>query len=1052
VNKKYSVIRVLSAYWVAVIAVLSIGLVFVPSNTSAQMQRAPVSGESGDLEEAYRLNEEALKLYQQGKYNQAESLYKRSLEIGEKALGSNHPDVATSLNNLAGLYYSQGNYSAAEPLYKRSLSIREKALGSNHPDVATSLNNLAGLYYSQGNYSAAEPLYKRSLSIKEKALGSNHPDVAGSLNNLALLYSDQGNYSAAEPLLKRSLSIKEKALGANHPSVALSLNNLALLYSDQGNYSAAEPLLKRSLDIYEKALGSNHPNVASSLNNLAELYRTQGNYSAAEPLLKRSLSIREKALGSNHPDVAGSLNNLALLYVDQGNYSAAEPLYKRSLDIVEKALGSNHPYVATSLNNLANLYRDQGNYSAAEPLYKRSLDIVEKALGSNHPSVATSLSGLAQLYLSQGNYSAAEPLYKRSLDIYEKALGSNHPDVANSLNNLAGLYLSQGNYSAAEPLYKRSLDIWEKALGSNHPDVATSLNNLAGLYQALGDIPKTIEHFTRGLAVEDKNIKLIFAVGNEKRKQDYARTFTGRTDFITSLAINKGKDNQSVKDLALTTVLQRKGLVLDAVTDSIKILQSQEKDPEVKKLIKDWYQLSTKLSNAVNTGKNDQTSLENLENQKQELEEKISTKSATFREAVNSVNLASVQSKIPIDGALVEIVQYKPFNNKAKKDSENWGQPRYAAAVLRNQGQAQWVDLGDGSDIDKQASSFHNSLSDYKKPYKKVGNLAYQKLMKPIIPLLGNVKHILISPDGQLTQIPFEALIDDQGKFLVEKYQFSYLATGRDLVKVANSNNQTSPPLLIGGVDYSNLGTIPKNRTIASSRGSNKRSADLVSLKFDYLPGTLAEVNAIKGFLPNSQILSGTDASEEAIKQVMAPSILHLATHGFFLENKTPDTTPPTLDGRDDKKPVGLNVENPFLRSGIILAGFNKRNESKGDRDDGVLTAQEFTGINLRGTKLVVLSACETGKGDIRVGEGVYGLRRALTIAGAESQVISLWSVADEQTKDLMVKFYKNLNAGMGRHEALRQAQLDFIKDPNTTRPYFWAAFIPSGNWSPLGK
>jgi CHAT domain-containing protein/Tfp pilus assembly protein PilF len=967
VNKKYSVIKVLSAYWVTVIAVLSTGLVFVPSNTSAQVQRAPVSGQSGDLEEMKRLTEEIVKLRGQGKYNEAIPLAQRLMSIVEKSVGSDNTAFADSLVILADLYRSQGNYSAAEPLYKRSLDIYEKALDSNHPSVATSLGNLAKLYYSQGNYSAAEPLYKRSLSIFEKALGSNHPDVAQSLNNLAELYRTQGNYSAAEPLYKLSLSI------------------------------------------VEKALGSNHPHVATSLNNLAGLYLSQGNYSAAEPLYKRSMSIREKALGANHPNVASSLIGLALLYSSQRNYSAAEPLYKRALDIVEKALGSNHPHVATSLNNLAGLYSDQGNYSAAEPLYKRSLDI------------------------------------------WEKALGSNHPNVAQSLNNLAGLYSDQGNYSVAEPLYKRSLDILEKALGSNHPLVASSLNNLALLYEALGDIPNTIKHFTRGLAVQDKNIKLIFAVGDEKRKQDYARTFTGTTDIIISLAINKGKDNQSVKDLALTTVLQRKGLVLDAVTDSIQILLSQEKNPEVKKLIEDWRQLSTELSNAVNTGKNDQASLQQLENQKQELEEKISTKSATFREAVNSVTLASVQSKIPVDGALVEIVQYYPLNNKAKKQSEQWGQPRYAAAVLRKQGQAQWVDLGDGSDIDKQAKDLRNSFFRQGNTYKKVGNLAYQKLMQPIIPLLGDAKHILISPDGELTQIPFEALRDDQGKFLVEKYQFSYLATGRDLVKVANSNNQTSPPLLIGGVDYSNLGTIPKNRTIASNRGSNKRSADLASLEFDYLEGTLPEVEAIKGLLPNSQVLSGTQASEEAIKQVMAPSILHLATHGFFLENKTPDIKP-TVDGKDDKKPVGLNVENPFLRSGIILAGFNKRNESKGDRDDGVLTAQEFTGINLRGTKLVVLSACETGKGDIRAGDGVYGLRRALTIAGAESQVISLWSVADEETKDLMVKFYKNLNAGMGRHEALRQAQLDFIKDPNTSRPYFWAAFIPSGNWSPLGK
>jgi tetratricopeptide (TPR) repeat protein len=248
--------------------------------------------------------------HQRGQYAEAEPLYQRSLAIREKALGPDHPDVATSLNNLALNYRRQGKNAEAAPLYQRSLAIREKALGPHHPDVALSLKNLAALYHSQGKYAEAEPLLQSSLAISEKALGPDHPDVAGSLNNLAELYRSQERCAEAAPLYQRSLGILEKALGPDHPDVATSLNNLARLYYSQGKYAEAAPLYQRSLAILEKSLGADHPYVATSLNNLAELYRSQGKYAEAEPLFQRSLSIREKALGPDHPDARLVRSNL----------------------------------------------------------------------------------------------------------------------------------------------------------------------------------------------------------------------------------------------------------------------------------------------------------------------------------------------------------------------------------------------------------------------------------------------------------------------------------------------------------------------------------------------------------------------------------------------------------------------------------------------------------------------------------------------------------------------------------------------------------------------
>jgi CHAT domain-containing protein/Tfp pilus assembly protein PilF len=300
-----------------------------------------------------------------GKYSDAEELFKRALEVKEKAIGTDNPDVADTLNSLAAVYQNQGRYADAEGLYKRALTIREKTLGKGHPEVAKSLNNLAIVHAQRGEYADAEELFKRALAIKEKAVGANHRSVAASLTNLAVLYLDEGKYAEAEALQKRALSIEEKAAGKDHPDVALTLNNLAVVYEELARHIDAEQLYKRALAIYEKAFGQNHPETARTLDNLAVVYRHQGRYTDAEDLHKRALTAREKTLGRDHPDVAETLNNLGLVYVRQARYADAEALDKRALAIREEALGKDHPSVAKTLNDLATLSAISGNSANA---------------------------------------------------------------------------------------------------------------------------------------------------------------------------------------------------------------------------------------------------------------------------------------------------------------------------------------------------------------------------------------------------------------------------------------------------------------------------------------------------------------------------------------------------------------------------------------------------------------------------------------------------------------------------------------------------------------
>ena len=951
---------------------------------------------------------------------------------------------AERLNQQADELYQQGKYNEAIPLAEQSLAIRKKILGDNHLDTAISLNSLALVYYFQGRYAEAEPLYKEALAIRKKILGDKHPDTATSLNNLALLYKSQGRYIEAEPLYQEAVAISKKQLGDNHPLTATNLNNLAALYDSQGRYAEAEPLYKEALAIRKKQLGDNHLLTASSLNNLALLYHSQGRYSEAEPLYQEALAIKKKQLGDNHPSTATSLNNLAFLYQSQGRYAEAELLYQEALAIIKKQLGGNHPLTASSLNNLAFLYKSQGRYTEADPFYQEALAIKKKQLGDNHPDTATSLGNLASLYSSQGRYAEAEPFLKEALAIIKKQLGDNHPLTAISLNNLAELYRSQGRYAEADPLYKEALAIRKKQLGENHPSTANSLNNVATLYYFQDDIPQAINYLTQGIAVQEYNLSQNLNIGNEKQKRGYLETVSDTTNILIFLNLQSAPNNPEATHLALKTVLQRKGRILDVLTNSLQILRQQINDPESQTLLEQLIQKQTQLSNltfqrpeTIKSPEIHRQQLTNLQTETQQIEDKLSRRSAEFRNLSQPITLKAIQKLIPTNAALVEIVRHQPFNLKATKESEKFGKPHYAVYILFANGEIKSKDLGETQPIDDNVTAFRRNLADRQTPIPQLQKTARQldeKLMQPIRQLLGNTKTLLLSPDSALNLIPFEVLVDENNQYLVENYQITYLTSGRDLLRQKEKFASQQPPLIIADPLYNQTG-----QKVALNP-KYTRSINLADSAFYPLEATKEEAEAIKKLLPQATVLTQAQATENALKQVKKPNILHIATHGFFLES--------TKNKNENQRNSPLQIdENPLLRSGLVFAGV-KVSQSAGD--DGVLSALEATNLNLVGTKLVVLSACDTGNGDISTGEGVYGLRRALVIAGSESQLISLWKVSDKETKDLMIAYYQRLKKGEGRSEALRQTQLAMLKSKDQNHPFYWASFIPSGDSSPM--
>ncbi len=994
-----------------------------------------------------------------GAYDKAEPLYQRSLAITEKVMGPKHPDTAASLNNLALFYYTMGAYDKAEPLYRRSLAIRDKSLGPKHPDTAVSLNNLAELYRTMGAHDKAEPLYKRSLAIREKALGPEHPDTAASLNNLAGLYYSMGAYDKAEPLYKRSLSICEKALGPEHPGTAGSLNNLAELYKTMGTYDKVEPLYRRSLSIHEKALGPDHPSTATSLNNLADLYRMMGAYDKAEPLYKRSLAICEKALGPEHPDTAASLHNLAGLYDSMGAYDKAEPLYKRSLAIREKALGPEHRDTAGSLNNLALIYSNMGAYDKAEPLYRRSLAIHEKALGPEHPDTAASLNNLAGLYYSMGAYDKAEPLYKRSLAIREKALGPEHPSTAESLNNLAELYKTMGAYDKAEPLYRRSLSIHEKALGPDHPSTATSLNNLALLYATKGRNGEALTIMERAQKIDRRQIEQILGFAPEAQQNQFLATRDANLHGYLSLIRQRFPDNPKAIRNALDIWLTRKGILLEA-QKRIQDVLAGEDNAKAQEIFADLTSVRQELARHILRGPGEEGSVDyqkriaDLTSKKEVLEGQLSRLSQAFvqQRKTRIATTSAVASALPQGAVLIEMARIRGYDFKA----DRWVASRYLAFVLTSGkgSDVSLVDLGDADNIDQKAAAFKKALGNSKTlpdVLAKQSNDLHRLIFTPLTSALGGSKQIFLSPDGSLNIIPFEVLRDDKSRYLIETHTFHYVSAGRDIAGYGMIKERGQKSLLLGDPDF-DLAARTMN---GDGERPLTRSRQMQGLTFSRLPGTKEEVEAIAALMGRSSCdtYTGKNARESVLLQRKSPRVLHMATHSFFLsdqdwssimDEKSRGITINAREAPSGKKPV--RIENPFLRSGLALAGANRSLAQEGVTD-GILTAEKILGLNLRGTDMVVLSACDTGMGDVKNGEGVYGLRRAFTQAGAKSLVMSLWEVPDRETKELMVSFYKNLQSGkMNRAEALRNAALNQRQTVKarygSDNPYYWGAFV----------
>jgi tetratricopeptide (TPR) repeat protein len=971
-----------------------------------------------------------------GDYAKAEPPYQEALRIRRKVLGPEDPDTAESLNNLGELYQDMGESARAEPLYQEALRIRQRVLGPEHPATAQSLNNLASLYEAMGEYAKAEPLYQEAHRICQKVFGPEHSDTATSLSNLGELYEDMGEYAKAGPLLQEALRVRQKVLGPEHPDTANSLNNLASLYEAMGEYAKAEPIYLEALRIRQKVLGPENPETANSINNLALLYQDMVEYAKAEPLYQEALRIRRKVLGQEHPSTANSLNNLASLYKHIGEYAKAEPLYQEALRIRQKVSGQEHPDTATSLNNLAELYDYMGEYAKAEPLLQEALRIRQKVLEPEHRDIAESLNNLGELYEHLSEYAKAEPLYLEALRIRRKVFGPEHPDVAVGLDNLAGLYKAMGEYPKAEPLYQEALKIFEKVLGPEDPDTATCLDNLAYFEFDLGRIDEATAFARQGSATELTILSKIFSFTSEEQRLAYLDIFHPYSLF----PFLKGTET----DLA-AAVLRYKGVVLDSIVED-RLLAEASQGTEDQKLLEqlnlDKRQLGELLLQpSQNLSAETNQRIEALEGEVEKIESQLAQHVAGLGQARRAlgVSLEQVQPVIPNDGALIEYLRFSGYLGKGKRE------PCYGAIVLFSKGAPLWIPLGKAKEIEHLVRRYGTLVRGSPQEDDLSANLQalYEALWAPIGQALpSQTKKIIISPDGQLNFISFATLLTRDQQFLAQIYDVQYVASGRDLLRELKPST-VKEVMLFANPDFGLASTAmlakAEHRSSdggsKSIRGSEKR--EIEDWSFGSLEGTQKERDELIkkfvgwGWTPTDFIAK--EATKEALLKIHSPYILHLATHGFFAKEDPTQPEPAALlnDGQSVIK--SKFFKNPMHRSGLALAGAQttieawKRDEVPPVENDGILTAEDVSTLDLQGTWLVTLSACDTGSGEARAGEGVMGLRRGFIQAGAQNLLMTLWPISDEVTVQIMSDFYDAAHRSGNAPEALTEVQRNWL-------------------------
>ena len=937
----------------------------------------------------------------------------------------------------ADLHIQSGHFVTAAPFLARAILTHERTRGPDDPAVIGVVGTLGNLYRKVRQYDQAAPLLQRFLKSVQGTQPADEPKLAQAQNDLGELYLASGDASKAAPLLEKALESRKKALKPDDPEIGVSLSNVAALHAAEGDYAKAKPMLEESLKNFQDNFGSESPTVAQGLHNLGELQRAMGDPESAEPLLKQALEIKENSLGPDDASLSPTLNSLAGAHEAQGEYEEAEPLRKRALEIAEKEAGPEHPDTAASLNNLAELYEKMGDPSSAAPLYEKSNEISEKSLGSDHPQSVMSLRNRAKFERCQGDQTLGLKLAEEALDANLRLLASmvRYSTVEQRLVfqeqlNPCGLaVLLNSPERVADAVLRYKGVIVQSLLEERQIAKASEEETTKGMVDALSETKNGLAELLFEIP-EDLSVE-----ASERRRAEKGTLLTRLQYIEKALAervpgIGRSQDAGSVDvdeveraigaDTVLVEYVRYQDCIGSAseVTSYGAVVLSSVGEPK-------WVPLGN--SEAI-----EQNVLQFQKLLRGEADDILVEKEFLSDSETETIDQSPDESQESSETNAVETVLAEPA------EPAEPGEPGETEETLEAVEAVEAVEEIRGGLLRE----------------------LHRKLWKPIEPMLppGTLR-VIISPDSALNLVSFAALVGPDNQFLSQKYSIQYVSTGRDL-QIGMEKSEDGSMFIFGNPDFTVGNLNPVKGSVTDLELVSKRDLEnLQSLKFPKLAVAPQEValvhlQASKSKLPIT-LFFGAKASEAELSVLEVPRIVHFGTLGFILPTQDdgagitdglasgrmkpfygPSFVKTPADGILMPESAELfsgprDSDNPIHRSGVMMAGAEaslrawNRGEIPEQDNDGIVTADDLGTLDLHGTELVVISACDAGVGAFRSGEGVLALRRAAIQSGAAHLLIALRPEGDEETAMMIGEFYKKFRATGNAPQALAEVQRD---------------------------
>lgn len=1000
--------------------------------------------------------------------------------------GENTIRYANALNNLVVSHFYLGNYSKAKYYVLKEVGLLEALQANNNANYISSLENASIICRKYGNHEEALELIKKAEKNASKIFNSESTEYANVLADFAGVYNDMGASAndlvflkQGESYFKKAESIYKKNSSTSRQIEIVNKSNQAAYYNNLGNSPLAESLFLESISLCETEYGKTNPFYASALNNLGVFYYNRGNYKKSEKYFTEAVDIYSKNIAASSVQASICINNLGALYHDIGNYELAIKQISSAKEIWENNNLKQHPFYAVILNNLASVYLVKEYYASSENKTKMQLlnsgrlflkadSIFDVNCKMPNPDGYGIKMNTALWYkmsgdtakslkimidqVKQNNISPWIPISiinKMSLSsllskqensdahsILEPVLISIKIKLTDAMVNERGLEENTKNQTASTRLIIKLIigkaDKIKKALGPYHPGYADLIKSLIPLYWSIGDYDMEQQLKIDYINIISYNTLQDFSFLSESEKELYFQMRLSDMHSFLSYTLTRKKSNPAITSYAYDFVLQNKGLMLKSST-AMRLSILNSKDSVLLKKYDDWLSLKKEISNLYAISVEMRTKdVSVVENQANVLEKELIQGSQLFGDYRKDIQIKwkDVRANLKSNEAAVEFTNFR-----INRDSVF-----YCALIIRKDSEyPQMIKLFE----EKQLKSLLNDLKENNEyavtsvygSKKTIKTKLYDLIWKPLEHYLKGIEIINYSPSGLLHKVSFAALSNSEARYLVDNYKLNMLSSTAIVTKATQSilNNNLNI-CLFGGIDYS--------------------IKDTTYSPWNYLEGTLSETDQLNSTFQKQGVkvnyLKSKTATKQEFKRLADNSnIIHIATHGFFFpepeiikaeENKTTND----IVSRSASRAAMANYirnDNPLMRSGLVFAGVNDYwNGITEDIDsNGVLTALEVVNIDLRKNKLVVLSACETGLGDIKDGEGVYGLQRAFKMSGTENIIMSLWQVPDLETAEFMNTFYLQLLTTHTINEAFAETQNQMRKKYD---PYYWAAFV----------